>query len=74
MLVLRAYNSKANFENVAAGIKKKNLLLTHYLHVFPAPQEVKHIARIFSTYFHNKKLKNETRELAKNATTGFLTF
>ena len=73
MLVLRAYKSKANFENVATGIKKENLLLTHYSHVLPALR-VKHVARIFSTYFYNKKLKNETRELAKNATTGFLTF
>ena len=30
MLLLRAYKSKANFENVATGIKKENLLLTHY--------------------------------------------
>ena len=54
--------------------RKKNLLLTHYSHVSPALKEVKHVAIIFSTYFHNKKLKNETRKLAKNATTGFLTF
>ena len=71
MLVLCAYKRKANFENVATGIKKENLLLTHYSHVLPALKEV---ARIFSTHFDNKKLKNETRELAKNATTGFLTF
>ena len=74
MLVLRAYKSKANFENVATGIKKENLLLTHYSHVSPALKEVKHVARIFSTYFNNEKLKNETRELAKSAATGFLTF
>ena len=74
MLVLSAYKSKANFENVAAVIKNENLLLTHYSHIFPALKEVKHVARIFSTYFDNKKLKNETRELAKNATTGILTF
>ena len=73
MLVLRAYKSKANFENVATGIKKENLLLTHYSHVLPALKEV-NVARIFSTYFDNKKSKNETRELAKNETTGFLTF
>ena len=70
MLVLSACKSKANFENVATGIKKENLLLTHY----SALKEVKHVARIFNTCFDNKKLKNETRELAKNATTGFLTF
>ena len=70
MLVLCAYKRKANFENVATGIKKENLLLTHS-HVLAALKEV---ARIFSTHFDNKKLKNETRELAKNATTGFLTF
>ena len=74
MLVLRAYKSKANFENVATGIKKENLLLTHYSHVLPSLKEVKHVAKIFSTYFDNNKLKNETRELAKNVTTGFLTF
>ena len=74
MLVLRAYKSKANFENVATGIKKENLLLTHYSHVLSALKEVKHVARIFNTDFDNKKLKNETREQAKNATTGFLTF
>ena len=53
MLVLSAYKSKANFENVAAVIKKENLLLTHYSHIFPALKEVKHVARIFSTYFDN---------------------
>ena len=74
MLVLRAYKSKGNFENVATGIKKKNLLFTHYSNVLPALKEVKHVAIIFSTYFDNKNWKNETRELAKNATTGFLTF
>ena len=73
MLVFCAYKSKANFENVATGIKKENLLLTHYSHVLPALKEV-NVARIFSTYFDNKKLKNKTRELAKNATAGFLTF
>ena len=74
MLVLSVYKSKANFENVATGIKKENLLLTHYSHVLSALKEVKHVARIFNTDFNNKKLKNETREQAKNATTGFLTF
>ena len=74
MLVLRAYKSKANFENVATGIKKENLLLTHYSHVLPALKEVKHVSRIFNTWFDNKKLKNETRELAKSSTTGVLTF
>ena len=53
MLVLSAYKSKPNFENVAAVIKKENLLLTHYSHIFPALKEVKHVARIFSTYFDN---------------------
>ena len=49
MLVLRAYKSKANFENVATGIKKENLFLTHS-HVLSALTEVKHVARIFSTF------------------------
>ena len=74
MLILRAYKSKANFENVATGIKKENLLLTHYSHVLPAPKEVKQVPRKFNTCFDNKKSENETRELAKNATTGILTF
>ena len=74
MPVFRAYKSNASFENVATGIKKENLLLTHYSHVLSALKEVKHVARIFNTCFDNKKLKNETRELAKNATTGILTF
>ena len=74
MLVLRAYKSKGNFKNVATDIKKENLLLTLYSHVLPALKEVKHVARIFSTYFNNNRLKNETRELAKNVTKGFLTF
>ena len=73
MLVLRAYKSKANFENVATGIKKENLLLTHS-HVLPALKKVKHVSRIFNTCFDNKKLKNETKELAKNATTEILAF
>ena len=54
MRVLRAYNSKASFENVATRIKKENLLLTHYLHVLAALKEVKHVARIFSTYLVKK--------------------
>ena len=74
MLVLRACKSKGNFKNVATDIKKENLLLTLYSHVLPALKEVKHVARIFSTYFNNNRLKNETRELAKNVTKGFLTF
>ena len=71
---LHACRSKTNLKNVAAGLKKENLLLTHYSHVLPALKEVKHVARVFSKYFDNNKLKNETRELAKNAITGFLTF
>ena len=74
MLVLRACKSKANFENVATGIKKENLILTHYSHVLPALKEVKHVVRIRRTYFDNNKLKNETRELAKIATAGYWTF
>ena len=74
MLVLHAYKSKTNFEKVATGIKNENLLLIHYSHVLPALKEVKPVARIFSIYFDNKKLKNETREVAKTATTRFFTF
>ena len=73
-LFLHACRSKTNLKNVAAGLKKENLLLTHYSHVLPALKDVKHVARVFSKYFANNKLKNETRELAKNAITGFLTF
>ena len=71
---MHACHSKTNLKNVAAGLKKENLLLTHYSHVLPALKEVKHVARVFSKDFDNNKLKNETRELAKNAITGFLTF
>ena len=74
MLVLSAYKSKANFKYVATGINKENLFLTYYSHVLSALKEVMHNARIFRTYFDNNKLKNETRELAKNVITGFLTF
>ena len=48
MLILSAYKSKANFENVATVIKKENLPLTHYSHVFSALKEVKHVARILA--------------------------
>ena len=59
MLVLRAYKSKGSSENVATGIKKEELLLTHYLHVFTALTEIKYVARFVSTYFDSNKLKNE---------------
>ena len=70
MLVLYACKSRANFKNVATCNKKENLLLTRYSHFLPALKEVKNVARIFSIYFDNNKLKNETRELSKNVTTG----
>ena len=70
MLVLHRCKSKAKFKNVATGIKKENLLLTHYSDISPALKEVKSVARIFSNYFDNNKLKNETKELPKNLTTG----
>ena len=52
-------------KNVATSINKENLLLTHYSHILPSLKDVKHVARTFSTYFDNNKLKNETRKLAK---------
>ena len=70
MLVLHRYKSKANFKNVATAIKKENLLLTQYSDISPALKEVKNVARIFSNYFDNNKLKNETKELPKSLTTG----
>ena len=70
MLVLHVYKSKTNLKNNATGMKKENLLLTRYSHFLPALKEVKNVARIFSIYFDNNKLKNETRELSKNVTTG----
>ena len=52
--------------------KKENLLLTHYSHFQPAlEEEVKNIAKFFCTYFESNKLKNETRGLATNVTTGY---
>ena len=36
MVVLLAYKSKANFKNVTSGVKKENLLLTHYSHALSA--------------------------------------
>ena len=70
MLVLHACKSKVNLKNVAAGIKKENLHLTHYSHFLADLKEVKKVARTFSIYFDDNNLKNETRELAKNVTTG----
>ena len=62
MFALHAYKSKTNFKNVVAGIKKANLHSTRYSHFLPALKEVKNVA--------NNKLKNETRELAKDVTIG----
>ena len=70
MLVLHACKSKVNLRNAATGIKKENLHLTHYSHVLADLKEVKNIGRIFSIYFDDNNLKNKTRELAKNVTTG----
>ena len=70
MFALHAYKSKTNFKNVVAGIKKANLHSTCYSHFLSALKEVKNVARIYSTYFDNNKLKNETRELAKDVTIG----
>ena len=53
-------------KNIVAGIKKENLLLAHYFHFKSALKEGKNVARIFSVYFENNILKNETRELATN--------
>ena len=36
MVDLLAYKSKANFKNVTSGVKKENLLLTHYSHALSA--------------------------------------
>ena len=36
MLSLRAFKSKVNLKNVATGIKKEDLLLTHYSYVLSA--------------------------------------
>ena len=62
--------TRAKLKNVATIIQKESLLLTHYSHFLPALKEAKNVARIFSTYFENNRLKNEARKLAKNVTTG----
>ena len=36
-----------------------------------ALEEAKNVARTFSTYFKNNKLKNENREVATNVTTAY---
>ena len=36
-----------------------------------ALEEAKNVARTFSTYFKNDKLKNENRKLATNVTTAY---
>ena len=70
MLVLHACKSKVNLKNVATGIKKESQHLAYYSHVLADLKEVKNVARIFSIYFNDNNWKNETRELAKNVTTG----
>ena len=55
--------------NIATKIKKENLLLANYPHFNPPLEEVKNVAIVFSIYFGNSMLKNDTRELAKNVTT-----
>ena len=74
MPILHVYKSKTNLKNSATGMKKDNLLLTRYSHFLLVLKEVKIVARIFSTYFDNNKLKSETRELSKNVTTGCIFF
>ena len=48
---------------------RKKTYFQHMIHIFS--QEVKNIAKIFCTYFESNKLKNETRGLATNVTTGY---
>ena len=69
---MNTYKTKANLKNSAAGIKKENLLLTHYSHFYQSLKEAKNVARTFSMYFEKNKFKNETRELATNVTAGYI--
>ena len=68
---MNAYKCKAKQKNVAAGIKKENLLLANYSHFNPPLQESKKVARVFRIYFKSNMLKNDTRELAPNVTTAY---
>lgn len=49
--------------------KVLNLLSANYSHFKPTFEEAKNIAKVFSIYFENNVLKNDTRELATNMTT-----
>lgn len=53
---------------------KKNILLADYSHFKSALEGAKNVAKIFSIYFENNMLKNETRELATNVTTTYSFF
>ena len=45
-------------KSIVKHIKKGNLLLAYYSsHFLFYPEEAKNVARIFSTYFENNKLK-----------------
>ena len=48
---------------------KKEKVLSHYLYFQPALEEAENVLRIFSTYFENSLLKNETTVLAINVIT-----
>ena len=45
-----------------------------YSHFYPSLEEGEKAAKIFSTYFENNKLKNETRGLARSVTTRYNAF
>ena len=66
---MKVYKSKVNWKNIAASIINvlKPIFNTFtFLVGFGGG-----LTRIFSTSFKNNKLKNETRELAKNMITGY---
>ena len=45
---------------VVACLKKENLLFANYPHFNPPLKEAKNVAIVFSIYFRNNMLKNDT--------------
>ena len=58
-------------KNIARGISKEDLLLANYLHFKLPLQEARDIVGVFSLYFENNILKNDTRELATHKNTAY---
>lgn len=58
-------------KNIATSIKKENLLLVDNSYFWPCLEEANNVARVFSKYFENNTLKNETRKLVIKVTTAY---